>query len=129
MVAIRRKPLTPAIHSDYMTDVLHGLNVRLYNYLDLTAPVVEEEQRYPWEEFEPQECWVVGVWDDGLDYDLDGNAYFDDYPDEHPHSYHATQRGAEVQAAYLEHWGIEAHRIRVYFGQQNRYDYDRPIEA
>lgn len=134
MVSINRKPMAPAIVNDYMTDVLSNLNVRLYNYLDYDALAkLETEARkgywqgYPWENFEPQYCWTVLVWSDGLDYDADGNAYQDEPPDYFPASYHRTQKGAEQEAAYLEHHGIKAHRIIVQEQWQEMTDYNMPI--
>lgn len=135
MVTINREPAAPALHLDYLTDVLHGLNVRHWNYLDLDAQAKllaereAERQRWlmPWDTFVPQECWTVLVYDDGLDYDEDGNSYFDDYPGEHASSYHRTQRGAEVEAAHLEDAGIAGNRIRVAFQYQDECDYNMPI--
>ena len=51
----------------------------------------------------PVYAFAVLVWCDGLDYDMDGKAYFDDYPDYHPASYHRTRKGAETAVAYMEH--------------------------
>lgn len=134
MVSIHREPMAPHSHLDYLTDVLSGLNVRHYNYLDLElAAKIEAERQarynegYPWESFVPQYCWVVYVWEDGLDYDDEGNAYFDSPPDEFESSYHLTQRGAEIEAAYLERAGIKASRIRVAEGYQAPYDYKSVI--
>lgn len=57
---------------------------------------------------------AVLVYDDGLDYDVDGNAYFDDYPSWFPHSYHHSVKEAEAEAAWLEHRaGVKPDRIRV----------------
>lgn len=134
MVTTRREPMAPACHLDHMTDVLHGLNVRHWNYLDLDAQAkllaerkVERDQGYPWENFEPQRCWVVYVYDDGLDYDLDGNAYWDSPPEDVPVSYHLTQKGAEQEAAYMEHAGTQGRRIHVSEGWQERWHYDKRI--
>jgi len=122
MVAIHRKPAAPALHLDHLTDAMHGLNVRPDDYLDLTAAPVQPEPRYPWDGFVPQECFIVSVWDDGLDC-----GYFDDYPDYHVSEYHATRKGAECHAAWLERAGIEASRIIIGYGYQNLNDYDKPI--
>lgn len=42
------------------------------------------------------------VWDNGLDYNMDGSSYQDSPPDYFQHSYHLTRKDAEVAAAYLE---------------------------
>jgi hypothetical protein len=130
MVTITREPMAPALHLDHLTDVLHGLNVRHWNYLDLDALAkalaAKEAERLayltPYDTFIPQECWTVLVYDDGLDC-----GYFDDYPGEHAASYHRTQRGAEIEAAHLEDAGIEGKRIRVVFQYQDYCDYNMPI--
>lgn len=44
--------------------------------------------------------FAVTVYSDGMDYDIDGNAYFDDYPSWFAVSYHRTRKSAEVAAAY-----------------------------
>jgi hypothetical protein len=130
---MNREPMAPACHLDHLTDVLHGLNVRHWNYLDLDAQaklLAERKahyQGYPWDNFEPQWCWVVYVWNDGLDYDDEGNAYQDDAPDYHVSSYHLTQKGAEVEAAHWEDRGIKAHNIRVCEGYQEEYHYNSAI--
>ncbi len=68
-------------------------------------PVVERPARREWK---PEDIkyvlipFVVMMWDDGLDYDMEGNSYFDDYPDYHEHSYHHTRKDAEVEVAYIE---------------------------
>lgn len=56
---------------------------------------------------------AVLVWDDGLDWNLDGTPYQDDYPGEHPHSYHRSLKDAEMEAGWLEHTGTDPRRIRV----------------
>ncbi|MFY4731166.1 hypothetical protein [Nitrospira sp. BLG_2] len=134
MVSIHREPMAPHAHLDYLTDVLSGLNVRHYNYLDLELAAKLEAERkaaynvgYPWENFVPQYCWTVLVYEDGLDYDEDGNAYWDCPPDWFAASYHLTQKGAEQEAAYLEHAGIKSSRIIIQEQWQEQYDYDKPI--
>jgi hypothetical protein len=129
MVAIYRKPAAPALHLEYLTDTLSGFNVREYNYLDptWTPPARVCEQMYPWDNYEPFECWQVFVWDDGLDYDMDGNAYFDDYPGDHCASHHRTEKGAQAEAAWLEHHGISADRISIRWGWTSEYEYDYPL--
>lgn len=103
--------LTPA-HYDYLEDTLHGLNVRHYNYLAPEIKVTHDHWHDP--RFDVVNVpFAVMVWDDGFDYDMDGNAYFDDYPGEHLASSHLTRKGAEMAAAYLEDAGIEASRIRI----------------
>lgn len=125
MVTIHRAPLAPAIHLDHLTDSLSGLNVRPAAYLDLTPPPAKQaEPRYPWEDYEPFQCYLVLVWDDGLDYDADGNAYQDDAPGYHCASHHRTQKGAEAEAAWMEHHGIKASRIAIQYGWTSEYDYD-----
>jgi hypothetical protein len=102
-------------HFDFLTDVLHGLNVRHYNYL--AEEVAVELDYYHDDRFD--EVFVpvaVLVYDDGLDYDLDGNAYFDDYPSDVPHSYHHTLYGAQAEAAWLEHHGVKPNRISIVEG-------------
>lgn len=43
------------------------------------------------------------IWDDGLDYNMDGTSYQDDCPGDHPHSYHLTRESAEMEQDWLEH--------------------------
>lgn len=113
---------------DFIQDVLSGLNVRAYNYLDgeedqHVARLIEAQDR----ETDPVLIpFAVLVYDDGLDYDLDGNAYFDDYPGDHYASGHRSRKGAEVEAAYLEAAGIESHRISIvenYYAARYELDY------
>lgn len=56
---------------------------------------------------------AILVWDDGLDYNMDGTSYQDDYPGDHPHSYHHTRKDAEWMAAILEDGGCEPNRITI----------------
>jgi hypothetical protein len=110
-IAFVRTVLAPS-HLDYLTDVLHGLNVREYNYL---APdVVVDVDPYYDDRFDPV-CvpFAVLVYNDGLDYDEDGNAYFDDYPSDDLATAHRTREGAERSAAWMEHHGIKAQRISI----------------
>jgi len=102
-------------HFDFLTDVLSGLNVRHYNYL--REEVAVELDHYHDDRFDEVIAPVaVLVYDDGLDYDLDGNAYFDDYPSDVPHSYHNTLYGAQAEAAWLEHHGVKPNRISIVEG-------------
>ena len=95
-----------AISPDFSTDVANGLNVRHYNYKEET-----EEDRHVAALIAEQDAerlpvvipFAVLVWDEGLDYDDEGNAYFDDYPSWFVGSAHHTRKGAEVEAAYHEH--------------------------
>ncbi len=57
--------------------------------------------------------FAVMVWCDGLDYDDDGNAYFDDYPQFVAISYHTTQRGAEIELAYQLNNGLKDHEVCI----------------
>ena len=124
MVSINRAPLAPALHLEHLTDTLAGLNTRPACYLDpnWTPPARVCEQGYPWDNYQPFQCWRVLVWDDGLDC-----GYFDDYPGDHCASHHRTQRGAEMEAAWLEHHGIEASRITVAWGWTEECDYNYPL--
>jgi hypothetical protein len=100
----------------FMQDCLSGLAVRLDNYLNLDTEL--EERRETEAVLVP---YAVLVHDDGLDYDMDGNAYFDDYPGDHYVSGHRTRKGAEAEAQRLEEAGIEKDRIQVV----ERYDAHR----
>jgi len=110
-IAFFRTTSVPA-HFDFLQDVLSGLNVRPYNYL---ADDVQVELDPHFDD----SCdmiivpFVVTVYNDGLDYDDDGNAYFDDYPADLPASFHRTRKGAETEAAWLQHNGVEQWRIRI----------------
>ncbi len=128
MVTIHRAPLAPAIHLDHLTDSLNGLNVRPANYLHLTPlPEKQAEPRYPWEDYQPFECWLVFVWEDGLDYNEDGTPYQDDAPGDFCASHHRTRKGAEAEAAWMEHHGISADRISIRWGWTSEYDYNYPL--
>lgn len=101
---------------DFVQDVLSGLNVRHYNYQDTIEESKQLERMWAAQDKEYEQVLVpfaLTVYEDGLDYDEDGNAYFDDYPGEHYASGHLTLKGAEVEAAWLEHHGIAADRIRI----------------
>lgn len=105
---------------DYIQDVLSGLNVREYNYIDADAVARAEVERETenWlnrdDRFDSRVIpFTVTVYDDGLDYDMDGNSYFDDYPSDVAHSHHRTRKGAEQEAAWLEHQGTPTWRIRI----------------
>jgi hypothetical protein len=129
MVAIYRKPAAPAIHGDYLSDKLSGLKVKADSYLDLDAQrelEVHREAMLRSPYGEPVACWVVYIWDDGMDYDLDGTAYRDDAPGDWPHSYHATEKGAQQEAAYLEHYGCNPRNITVAWGWTEPY-LEKPI--
>lgn len=110
-IAFFRTTLVPD-HFDFIQDILSGLNVRPDNYLTENVEV-EIEPHYD------DGCdyfivpFVVTIHNDGLDYDEDGNAYFDDYPADLPASFHRTRKGAEAEAAWLEHSGVEPWRIRI----------------
>lgn len=56
---------------------------------------------------------VVFIWDDGLDYNMDGTSYQDDIPGDYPHSYHHSRKDAEITAAYLENSGCDPNRITI----------------
>lgn len=56
---------------------------------------------------------AVLVWDDGLDYNLDGTSYQDDCPGDYPHSYHRSLKDAELEAAWLEYTGCDPRNIRI----------------
>jgi hypothetical protein len=110
-IAFVRTILAP-VHLDYLQDVLSGLNVRQHNYL---APDVEVDlDPYYDDRFDPVLVpFAVLVYNDGLDYDMDGNAYFDDYPSDDLATAHRTREGAERSAAWMEHHGIKANRITI----------------
>jgi hypothetical protein len=59
---------------------------------------------------------AVLIWDDGLDYDMDGTSYQDDAPGDHPHSYHHTRKDAEIMAMILEDSGCDPARITIVEG-------------
>lgn len=59
---------------------------------------------------------AILIWDDGLDYNMDGTAYQDDAPGDYPHSYHHSRRDAEIMAAYLEDGGCDPKRISIVEG-------------
>ena len=100
------------VHLDYLQDALSGLNVRPNNYM--SDEVTVEVNSYYDDRFDTILVpFVVCVWDDGLDYDMDGNAYFDDYPGDQPVSFHASREGAEREAAWLEHRGTASRRISI----------------
>jgi hypothetical protein len=108
---------------------MHGLNVRHWNYLDpnYAAPVVINRNAtqpwgYPWDNFVSEEAWIVTVYDDGLDC-----GEFDDYPGDHVASHHRTRKGAEAEAAWLIHAGIEENRIHVFFARTSEIDYNIPM--
>ncbi len=61
----------------------------------------------------PRVAATVFVWDDGLDYNIDGTSYQDSPPGDFPHSYHHSRKDAEVMAAYLENSGCEPWRITI----------------
>lgn len=84
-----------------VTDTLKPTAPRLTTYVPYNAP---------------KRVIAVLVWDNGLDYNLDGTAYQDDAPGDYPHSYHLTRKDAEVMAAYLENGGCEANRITIVEG-------------
>jgi hypothetical protein len=108
-------------------DRLLGLNVRHYHYLTQEENLPGLKSLNGWSrplrgctcsECQGYEEWTtapyaVTVYDDGLDYDADGNSYPDDAPGHHPHSYHHTRRSAEIEAAWLQHHGTEAWRITI----------------
>lgn len=128
MVSINRAPLAPALHLEVLTDEMAGLNVRPANYLDPTwVPPTRECQGYPWDNYQPFQCWCVFVWEENLDYDEDGNSYWDGPPGDFCASHHRTQRGAEMEAAWLEHHGISGDRISVRWTWTEEMDYNYPL--
>lgn len=94
--------------ADFATDVASGLNVRVKNYVGM--PPASKNVRFHHAYCRETETlvapFVVLLWDDGLDYDLDGNAYPDSPPDYFVQSVHATRKAAEQEAAYLERAGV-----------------------
>lgn len=87
-----------------------------YNYLDHDAgkAFLEAQIEAQASETDPVLIpYAVLVYNDGLDYDEDGNSYFDDYPSDDYASGHRSLKGAEAEAAWLEHAGIEARRISI----------------
>lgn len=126
----------PAI-LDFIADTLSGLNVRLGNYLYPEETLAPEPQCWCHarnracecgEGFQSQRAWIVQIWDDGLDYDMDGNSYWDDYPGEHPFSYHDSEKGAEVEAAWLIAAGLEPDRLRIEYGWTEEWC-NKPIQS
>ena len=115
VASFRRAPLA-SVTSDYIQDVLSLLNVREGNYLDLTVQeeLEDNEREYPWYGFVPQEAWAVEV-------------YYPEDGEEYTHSYHHSQRGAEVEAAHIEDRGTNPYYIRVFHGYQGICDYDKTI--
>lgn len=57
--------------------------------------------------------FAVFVWDDGLDYNMDGTPYQDDCPGDIPHTYHRSLKAAEMEAGWLEHTGTDPRRISI----------------
>lgn len=99
-------------HLHYLTDALSGIRVSPNNYLVDSVEVTFDP--YHDDRFDPITVpFAVTVYDDGLDYDTDGNAYFDDYPGDHAVSFHHTRKSAEAEAAWLEHHGTSADRINI----------------
>jgi hypothetical protein len=99
--------------------------LRRQNRLEIElAFAPEPEEPLPDDTYEfdlefPRETYVAAavlVWDDGLDYDVDGNAYVDDCPGYHPHSYHHSLKDAESEIAWLIHRGLDSGRITLIEG-------------
>jgi hypothetical protein len=110
-----------ALVGDFLTDVLHGLNVRERFYLD---PESQPEQKYdpqpyPWENYESVEAWIVEV-----SYEANEE---ERWPWDEVHSHHRTRRGAEMEAAWLQQYGVESNRIRIYWGWTSDFDYHIPL--
>jgi hypothetical protein len=84
---------------DILQDSFAG-RVRAYCYNDVPEP---EETDTRWNDVVVP--FAVMMWCDGLDYDENGHAHFDDYPQNVPHSYHTTRKGAESEIAWLEFLG------------------------
>jgi hypothetical protein len=95
----------------YLQDEISGLNVRPYNYLLPRVEVTFREVDTDCDDMTVP--FAVLLWDDGLDYDADGNSYFDDYPGDFMHSAHRTLEGAQKEAAWLEHLGVNPVKIRI----------------
>lgn len=115
---------TTLCDTDILQDRLSGIRVRPENFSDLLPATPGRFHRLPdvldvpylphWDYTKtPTVPFTVLVYDDGLDYDADGNAYFDDYPHDYPSSYHRTRKGAECAASWLEFRGIAPHRISI----------------
>ena len=98
---------------DFTQDVLSGLNVREYHYVDPfdLTPVEEMIAEQDADAELVLIPFAVLIHDDGLDYDDDG--YFHDYPSDNLVSSHRTRRGAEIEAAHFEHTGTEQWRISI----------------
>lgn len=60
--------------------------------------------------------FAVLIWDDGLDYNMDGTSYQDDAPGSIPHSYHFDRKAAEAEVAWLEHRGCDPSNIQIVTG-------------
>lgn len=102
--------------ADFATDVASGLNVRLYNYVPAKEKKSKVYNRYLAFDREYETViapFVVYVYDDGLDYDLEGNPYWDSSPDYVLQSVHATLEDAQREAAYLEDRGTKASHITI----------------
>jgi hypothetical protein len=98
---------------DFTQDVLSGLNVREYNYVDLfdLTPVEEMIAEQDAETELVLVPFAVLIYNDGQDYDENG--YFHECPSDILVSSHCTRRGAEIEAAHIEHSGTEQWRISI----------------
>lgn len=102
---------------DFIGDVLSGFRPHPNYYMP--EGVDDVAFRHQWLSYDQktfgytQVPFAVMVWDDGLDYDMEGNAYFDDCPGDRPHGFYRTQKAAEYEAARLEMLGIDGNRITI----------------
>ena len=96
----------------YLQDVMNGLNVRPQNYL-MDEVCVFMDPYYD-DRFDLVLVpFAVLVHNDGLDYDDEGNSYFDDYPSDDLATAHRTREGAERSAAWMEYHGVKPNRISI----------------
>jgi hypothetical protein len=98
-----------ATELDFIQDRVSGINVRLDNFRVLGSEVPFQ----PSEDAELEVPYCVSLWHDGLDYDEEGNAYQDEYPEFIPHTYHRTLKDAETEAAWLIERGVASDRVDI----------------
>jgi hypothetical protein len=107
-VAAYSRTQPPVVALEFVQDVVSGLNVRESHYVDLTAiDPLEDEYGHDIVPF------AVLMWDDGLDYDEEGNSYFDSPPEWYVHSFHKTQVEAEIEMAWMEWWDFNPNKMML----------------
>ena len=78
-----------------------------------SAPVNRSENHSDIDGAPQRVAAAVLIWDDGLDYNMDGTSYQDDAPGDFPHSYHHSLKEAQIAVAYLENGGCDPERITI----------------